>query len=126
MCPPSMAQPRAHPRLSCMHPYSVLTIFILASRVHTFIELCFLHACIDMDPSEIVYLSSDEESPFDRNQCLLKKLKMTQRLNYNSKNSFKTVLEIHKTRKDCQNQACKDRISVNSLQDTVCDVQAGR
>ena len=72
MCPPSIAQPRAHPRLSYLHPCSVFTTFILSSRIHTRIKLCFLHACIDMDSFEVVYLSSDDKSPFERNQRLLK------------------------------------------------------
>ena len=71
MCPPSMAQPRAHPRLSYLHPCSVFTIFTLASRIHTHIKLCFLHACINMDSFEVVCLSFDEETSFERNQRLI-------------------------------------------------------
>ena len=48
------------------------SILILAYRIYTHIKLCFLHACIDMDSFEIVYLSSDDESPFERNQRLLR------------------------------------------------------
>ena len=48
-----------------------LFIFILAYRIYTHIKLRFLHACIYMDSSEIVYLSSDEETPFERNQRLI-------------------------------------------------------
>ena len=54
-----------------LHPCSVFTIF--ASHfafIHSF-KLCFLHACIDMDTCDIVNLSSDEETPFERNQRLL-------------------------------------------------------
>ena len=52
-----------------LHPYSVFTTFALRSA---FIKLCFLYACIDMDSYDVVYLSSDDESPFDRNQRVLK------------------------------------------------------
>ena len=36
------------------------------------LHLSFLYACIDMDSSEVVYLSSDDEPIFDRNQRLIK------------------------------------------------------
>ena len=36
------------------------------------LNFAFSHACIDMDSSEVICLSSDEETPFERNQRLLK------------------------------------------------------
>ena len=44
--------------------------YFCPSITHSF-KLCFLHACIDMDTCDIVYLSSDEETPFERNQRLV-------------------------------------------------------
>ena len=63
---------RIHARLSFSYPSSVFIIFIFASRIHAHIKLCFLYACIDMDSYDVVYLSSDDESPFDRNQRILR------------------------------------------------------
>ena len=72
MCPPSMIMSRIHARLSFSYPSSVIiSLHSRMSHIHTHFKLCFLHACIDMDSSEIVYLSSDEETPFERNQRLL-------------------------------------------------------
>ena len=71
MCPPSMTLPRVHPRLSCcIHARSSLFFASHFALIHPF-KLYFLHACIDMDTCDIVYLSSDEETPFERNQRLI-------------------------------------------------------
>lgn len=39
--------------------------------MHT-LNFAIFHACIDMDSSEVICLSFDEETPFERNQRLLK------------------------------------------------------
>ena len=72
MCPPSMTLPRVHAGHRHICPKSILLNFMLAYHIYVHIKLFFFHACIEMDSSEVIYLSSDDESPFERNQRLLK------------------------------------------------------
>ena len=68
MCPPRHILSRA----LLWSLFICYLIVLLLVSYSICIKLCFLCTCIDMDSPDIVYLSSDDESPFERNQRILK------------------------------------------------------